>query len=295
MTSEKEKNQNTIGQRLRAVRDRLDITQAEVARRMGFVRNYISLVENGRKPSHRFVKALEMVEQTPDPQYPHFGSGPDGFGASPRGRIKARRKEKGLSLDDLAGLTGYQKSTLRNVEEGHTRASESLLRLLSTHLDLPLDELMGGSDHAHMKGAGHTMGADANIATGPGVTAQVIPLLSWAEAGTTEAWEDVYEHEGIVGFNVRDSKAVAVQIRGDSMAPQFPQGTIAIVYPTWEAKTGDLVIARLNDGTVMFKRLHVDGDHYTFISLNPIYPPLTVDKSKVEKLLPVGGTFQSQL
>jgi SOS-response transcriptional repressor LexA len=86
---------------------------------------------------------------------------------------------------------------------------------------------------------------------------------------------------------------VAVQIRGDSMAPEFPHGTIAIVYPSWEAKNGDLVIARLNDGTVMFKRLHVDGDNFTFISLNPIYPPLTVDKSRIEKVLPVGGTFQN--
>ena len=285
----------TIGQRVHALRKKLGITQSELSKRMGFVRNYISLVENGRNPSHRFVKALELLEHAPSHSDYTSVVREDPFGASPRGRIKARREDLGLSLDDLAKLTGYQKSTLRNVEEGHTRASESLLRLLSTHLDLPLDELMGGSDYPHLAGAGRTYGARANIETEPGVTARVIPLLSWAQAGTTQAWDDVYEHEGFIGFNVRDPKAVAVQIRGDSMAPQFPQGTIAIVYPTWEAKTGDLVIARLNDGTVMFKRLHVDGDHYTFISLNPIYPPLTVEKSRVEKLLPVGGTFQNQL
>lgn len=262
---------------------------------MDFARNYISLVENGRKPAHRFIKALELQENAATSYFEQGGAGEEPFGATPRGRIKARRKELSLSLDDLAKLTGCQKSTLRNVEEGHARASEPLLRALSTHLDLPLDELMGGSDYAHLKGAGVTFGAKPNIATGPGVTARVIPLLSWAQAGTTQAWDDVYEHEGFIGFNVRDPKAVAVQIRGDSMAPQFPQGTIAIVYPNWEAKSGDLVIARLNDGTVMFKRLHVDGDHYTFISLNTIYPPLTVEKSKVEKVLPVGGTFQNQL
>ncbi len=79
------------------------------------------------------------------------------------------------------------------------------------------------------------------------------------------------------------------------MEPQFPQGTIAVVYPSLKAKSGDLVIARLNDGTVLFKRLHVDGDHYSFISLNPIYPPVTVEKAKIEMVLPVGGTFQNQL
>ena len=263
---------------------------------MGFVRNYISLVENGREPSHRFIKALELLEEAPEKHIEQSSVvREEPFAATPRGLIKARRKELGLTLDDMARLTGYQKSTIHNVEEGHGHASEKLLRLLSIHLDLPLEELMGGSDYPHLAGAGRTYGAQPNVHTEPGVTARVIPLLSWAQAGTTQAWDDVYEHEGFIGFNVRDPKAVAVQIRGDSMAPQFPQGTIAIVYPGWEAKSGDLVIARLNDGTVMFKRLHVDGDHYTFISLNSIYPPLTVEKSKIEKVLPVGGTFQSQL
>ena len=281
----------TTGQRTRALREKLDITQVELSRRMGFVRNYISLVENGREPSRKFVRALELEEEAAEQNILQNQA----FDAKPHDRIKARRKELGLSIEELAERTGYQKSTIRNVEEGHGHASEKLLRLLSIHLDLPLEELMGGSDYPHLAGAGRTYGAQPNVHTEPGVTARVIPLLSWAQAGTTQAWDDVYEHEGFIGFNVRDPKAVAVQIRGDSMAPQFPQGTIAIVYPGWEAKSGDLVIARLNDGTVMFKRLHVDGDHYTFISLNSIYPPLTVEKSKIEKVLPVGGTFQSQL
>jgi len=287
---------NTIGQRVKALRDKLGLTQTDLANRMRFSRNYISIVEGGHEPSPKFVKALELIEQAPVHNNEHTAVIRDEpHAGTPRERIKARRQQLGLTLDQLAELTGYQRSTLRNVEEGQTRASEGLLKRLAFHLDLPLDELMGGSDYAHMAGTGRTMGATANIVTPPGMTARVIPKLSWAQAGTTEAWEDVYEHEGFIGFNVRDSKAIAVEIRGDSMAPQFPQGTIAIVYPTWEAKTGDLVIARLNDGTVMFKRLHVDGDRYTFISLNPIYPPLTVERSKIEKILPVGGTFQNQL
>jgi transcriptional regulator with XRE-family HTH domain len=287
----------TIAQRLRALRENLDITQAELSRRIGFARNYISLIENGRvKPAHRFIKAIDLVEQTPVlSSESQGGLREEALASSPRGRLKARRKERGLSLAQLAHLTGYQKSAIRNIEEGYTRASEKMLKVLATHLDIPVEELMGGSDSPRLIGAGHTFGAEANIRTEAGITARVIPLLSWAQAGTTGAWEDVYEHEGFVGFNVRDNKAIAVKIRGDSMAPQFPDGTIAILYPSWEAKSGDLVIARLNDGTVMFKRLHVDGDKYTFISLNPIYPSRTVEKSEIEKVLPVGGTFQSQL
>jgi transcriptional regulator with XRE-family HTH domain len=291
------KTMSNIGQRVRALREKLGVTQAELAQRINFVRNYISLVENGRQePSRKFVQAIDLIEKAPTPYFEQTAvAREEPLAATPRGLIKARRKQLGLSLDDLAKKAGCQKSTLRNVEEGHTRATEKLLRELAKHLDVPLDELTRGSDYPHSKGMGYTDGAEPNVTTGPGVTARMLPLLSWAQAGTTEAWDDIYEHEGIVGYNVRDPKAVAIQIRGDSMEPVFPAGTIAIVYPTWEAKSGDLVIARLNDGTVMFKRLHVDGDKYTFISLNTIYPPRTVDRSEVEKLLPVGGTFQSQL
>ncbi len=213
------KNTNNIGQRLRALRKRLGITQTKIAERMCFSRNYISWVENGRVPSRRFVKAMELIEQAPMPTFEHSSVVHDG-----------------------------------------PYAPDSL--------------------------GGETEGA---------VTTRAIPLLSWAQAGTAQAWEDVDGHERFVGFNLLDSKAVAVRIRGDNMEPQFPHDTIAIVYPGWKAKSGDLVIARLRDGTVLFKRFHVDGNYYTFISLNPIYPPQTVDKSKVEMVLPVGGTYQSHL
>jgi len=286
----------SIGQRVKLLRERLGISQTELAERMGFSRNYISVVENGKKPAHRFVRALELLEEAPIPFSGQTATvREEGYSAGPRGRIKARRLHLRLSLEDLAKLTGYPKSTLRNVEDGLARAEERLLRQLAKHLDLPLDELIGGSDYPHLVDGGRTDRAEPNIATEPGLTAQVIPQLSWAQAGTSAAWDDVFEHEGFTAFNLKDKKAVALQIRGDSMEPQFPHGTIAIVYPTWEAKSGDLVIARLVDGTVMFKRLHVDGERYTFISLNPIYPPLTVEKSKIEKLLPVGGTYRNQL
>jgi SOS-response transcriptional repressor LexA len=213
------KKTNNIGQRLRALRKKLGITQANIAKRMFFSRNYISWVENGRVPSPRFVRAMELIEQAPMPTFEH----------------SSVVQEEPFALDSHGGET---------------------------------------------EGA---------------VTAHVIPLLSWAQAGTARAWEDLKEHEGFVGFNLLDPKAVAVRIRGDNMEPHFPHDTIAIVYPGWKAKSGDLVIARLKDGTVLFKRFHVDGNHCTFISLNSIYPPQTVEKSKVEMVLPVGGTYQSHL
>jgi SOS-response transcriptional repressor LexA len=213
------KKPHDIGQRLLALRKKLELTQTQIAERMCFSRNYISLVEHGTVPSLRFARALELLEQAPVPYFEH----------------------------------------------------SSVINEVPYEIDPQGGEQKGG------------------------LIARVIPLLSWDQAGTAQAWEDAQGRDGFVGFNLRDPKAVAVQICGDNMAAEFPHGTIAIVYPSRQAKSGDLVITRLKDGTVLFKRLHVDGNNYTFISLNPIYPAQRVEKSKVEMIFPVGGTFRSHL
>jgi transcriptional regulator with XRE-family HTH domain len=53
------------------LRKRLGLTQADLARRMDFSRNYISLVESGREPSRRFIKELVLIEQAPAPNIGH--------------------------------------------------------------------------------------------------------------------------------------------------------------------------------------------------------------------------------
>ncbi len=204
------------------MRKQLSLSQAGMAQRMCFSRNYISMIENGHEPSQRFVRELDLLERAPV--------------------LNSERSE----------VVGEVSGGISEMSEGDEPGQSS-------------------------------------------ISTRMIPLLSWAQAGTAQGWENLDEHERFAGFDVSDPKAVAVRIRGDAMEPHFPHGTIAIVYTGREAKSGDLVIARLKDGTVIFKRFHVDGTYYTFISTNPIYPPQTVEKSKVEMVLPVGGTFQSHL
>ena len=56
------------------------------------------------------------------------------------------------------------------------------------------------------------------------------------------------EQEQIVVYGSQDPQALAVSIRGDAMEPEYKEGTIAVVYPSRTAKSGDLVVAWLGDG-----------------------------------------------
>ncbi|MBL3700173.1 helix-turn-helix domain-containing protein [Leucobacter luti] len=58
-------------------------------------------------------------------------------------RLRALREQRGMSLSELAALTGVSKSTLSRLETGQRRPTLELLLPLSQVHRVPLDELVG--------------------------------------------------------------------------------------------------------------------------------------------------------
>ncbi|MFI6291277.1 helix-turn-helix domain-containing protein [Nonomuraea sp. NPDC050790] len=70
-------------------------------------------------------------------------------------RLRALRRERGLTLSDLAATTGVSESTLSRLESGQRRATLELLLPLARTYDVPLDDLVGaprtGDPRIHLK------------------------------------------------------------------------------------------------------------------------------------------------
>lgn len=66
-----------------------------------------------------------------EPDYPEVGE-----------RLRARRRDKGLSLRDLAERLGVSPSLISQIERGRARPSVSTLFAIVTELDASLDELL---------------------------------------------------------------------------------------------------------------------------------------------------------
>ncbi len=70
-------------------------------------------------------------------------------------RLRALRRDRGITLADLAVRTGVSESTLSRLESGQRRASLELLLPLARTYDVPLDELVGaprtGDPRIHLK------------------------------------------------------------------------------------------------------------------------------------------------
>ncbi|ONI75105.1 XRE family transcriptional regulator [Actinosynnema sp. ALI-1.44] len=70
-------------------------------------------------------------------------------------RLRALRRDRGITLADLAAATGVSESTLSRLESGQRRATLELLLPLSRTYDVPLDDLVGaprtGDPRIHLK------------------------------------------------------------------------------------------------------------------------------------------------
>ncbi|MFI6051068.1 helix-turn-helix domain-containing protein [Streptomyces violascens] len=70
-------------------------------------------------------------------------------------RLRALRRERGITLADLAATTGVSESTLSRLESGQRRATLELLLPLARIYGVPLDDLVGaprtGDPRIHLK------------------------------------------------------------------------------------------------------------------------------------------------
>ncbi|MBL1112845.1 helix-turn-helix transcriptional regulator [Streptomyces sp. 110] len=70
-------------------------------------------------------------------------------------RLRALRRDRGITLADLAATTGVSESTLSRLESGQRRPTLELLLPLARIYDVPLDDLVGaprtGDPRIHLK------------------------------------------------------------------------------------------------------------------------------------------------
>lgn len=277
-----------------------------MGQRLGVSRNLVSMMEKpegGRAPS-RSVKLL--FEDLWAKHMDHERS--DSVGALPpsavreespsyggaRARLKAARLAKGLSVEDFCKATGYSKLIYLGIEDGSSNMSRKMAERVAKVLDLPLEDLLDGSDHPPANG-GHfgTVGETPDLKLPPGQKARFVPLLSMAQCGRMMAYDDTaYDHSGFLAVNPADGKAFAVTLAGDSMTPDFRPGDTAVVYPSSPPRNGSVVLARLNEdhgGDVMLKLYQSSGENVTLSSYNPVYPPMSYPRRAFAWIYPVAS------
>lgn len=109
-------------------------------------------------------------------------------------------------------------------------------------------------------------------------TGRRIPVLARVAAGIPmDIVENITDYEQISSDLKGDYFALSV--RGDSMNPRIYDGDVVIVKRQDDAENGEVVIASVNGGDAVCKKLVKYPNHRTaLVSLNAAYDPMLFDK-----------------
>jgi phage repressor protein C with HTH and peptisase S24 domain len=215
-------------------------------------------------------------------------------------RLKRWRVRLDLNQPKAAKLLGIGRTYYSEIENGREPG-----KFLRQKFDLIEHESVGFVNNA-LEEKSSIVREEARISRGirsaPGIydaerelKVRRLPLIGWAQAGQAVDFEDVVDWDQVVTVEIDDPKAIAIRIRGDSMAPRFVEGDIAILAVSDPPRNEDLVIARLRDEGVVFKKLQIvdaAAGQYRLISFNDKYASMDRTADQFAFIYPVDSVIQ---
>lgn len=183
--------------------------------------------------------------------------------------LKAARKAAGLTQAEVAKVVGITQNGYSYWENSKARIDNESLAKLASLFGTSVDYLMGITDDA----------ADKIVR---------VPVLGSIPAGIPlEAIEDVIDWEEIPQSMAAGGKEYfALQVKGDSMWPDYLEGDVIIVLKTPRCSTGDDCVVFVNgyDATLKQVKLNEEAGELTIVPRNPSYPPRTFTKEEIADL-----------
>ncbi len=175
-------------------------------------------------------------------------------------RIKNRRIELGLSVEELASLLGKNRATIYRYE------GDEIENLPITILE-PLARVLQTSPT-------YLMGWDSNVSPVSLPTNTIsIPVLGSIPAGIPlEAVQDILEWIDIPEEWTRgDRQYFGLLIKGDSMFPEYLDGDTVIIRKQPCCDSGDDCAVIINATDATLKRVHLLEDGIELEAINPMY------------------------
>ena len=185
-------------------------------------------------------------------------------------RIKKRREELGLTMEQVGNKLGINKSTVKRYEDGVTRritiaTYEKLAEILKTTVIY----LMEGVEETKKPVSFEK----------PVVTMHPIPIL-----GVIRAGEPVIASTDILGYTyIQDNnfeEYFALKVKGDSMdLVNIKEGSVVVCHKQDYIENGDIAVVLIDNEDATVKRVYMEGSVATLMpqSSNPENKPIIVN------------------
>lgn len=198
-------------------------------------------------------------------------------------RIKQRRTAMFLTQNELAKKIGVSRVAVSQWERGDTSPKGENLFSLSKALDCDAEWLVRGEGDESPKSTQNIKAAE--------IGSHKVPVLSYVQAGN---WCESQAYSGVDGDieyvhadMEEGSRAFAVWVQGNSMAPEFNEGDLIIIDPDVTPLPGDFVVAKNGGEECTFKKYRPRGykedgtEIFELVPLNEDYATLRSEISPI--------------
>lgn len=194
-------------------------------------------------------------------------------------RIRVRRKELNLTQKDVAKvIKGVSHAAISQWESDVTKPNAENIFDLAQALECDLTWLLKGE-------------GKPNTVEFPTRFGNRVPIISYVQAGQWTEICDLLDTSGyeylLTDLDISEY-GFALEIRGDSMEPDFKEGDYIIVDPNEKPSTGEFVVAVNGEYEATFKKYRETGEidnhgrvHFELIPLNPDYPKMSSMKQQI--------------
>lgn len=194
-------------------------------------------------------------------------------------RLKQRRKELGLTLDDIGIAICVAKSTIQRYEAGLIKTPKiPVIESIARVLHVSADWLLGKSDE-------------------PDLPKNLIPCENTdnrapiAIVGMVAAGQGAFAQDQIMGYIHEDGASlvpgedyVYLRVVGDSMYPEFKPGDLVLVQYQPSVDSGSYAVVIVDDEDGVIKRVEYGNDFIELHSVNPMYPPRRFTGEDVQRI-----------
>ncbi len=184
-------------------------------------------------------------------------------------RLKEARKAKNLTQSEVASLIGISQNGLSNWETGRTKVDSATLQRLADLYEVTADYLLGKGSEITQK-------------------AIRVPILGSVPAGIPlEAIQDIIDWEELPQSMAAGGKEYfGLQVKGDSMWPDYLPGDVVILQRTPVCSSGDVCVVYVNGDEATLKEVRLnDADKtLTLVPRNQNYPPRTFTRKEIQEL-----------
>lgn len=202
-------------------------------------------------------------------------------------RIEQRRKELGLTLDDIAQEIGVARSTIQRYEKGTIEKIKlPVIEAIARYMSVDPAWLCGKSDDMSIK-MNRLTGFDLPSNLVPLAPMKKIPLIGQIACGTPILAEQ--NIEDMVDLPHHIHADFALTCKGDSMVGAgIHDGDVVYIRLQEIVENGQIAAVRVGDDEATLKRFYYDGQMVQLLAENPVYPPMAFVGEDMQQIHVIG-------